>query len=129
MPKLKVISNGVARVRAQLPEASKQLRLPISPSILHQLKHLWLPRKENPDIIMLWAACTLAFFGFFRLGELTVPSASAFDPSIHLTPTDVAIDDRADPKLVQVHLKVSKTDQGRKGISIFLGKTGMTFAR
>ena len=124
MPKLKVISNGVARVRAQLPETGKQIRLPISPSILRQLKHLWFPRREDPDIIMIWAACTMAFFGFFHLGELTVPSASAFDPSTHLTPMDVAIDDRANLNLVQVHLKVSKTDQGRKGISIFLGKTG-----
>ena len=73
---------------------------------------------------MMWAACTMAFFGFFGLGEITVPSEEAFDPSAHLTPSDIAIDDRDNPTLVQVYLKVSKTDQGRKGISIFLGKTG-----
>ena len=65
----------------------------------------------------------MAFFGFFRLGEITVPSEEAFDPSTHLTPSDIAIDDRDNPTLVQVYLKVSKTDQGRKGISIFLGET------
>ena len=72
---------------------------------------------------MMWAACTMAFFGFFGLGEITVPSEEAFDPSAHLTPSDIAIDDQDNPTLVQVYLKVSKTDQGRKSISIFLGKT------
>ena len=71
--------------------------------------------------IMLWEVCTRVFFGFFCMGELTVPSTSAFDPSTHLTLRDIA---REDPSVVQIHLKVSKTDQERKGISIFIGKMG-----
>lgn len=46
------------------------------------------------------------------------------NPSVHLTPADIAIDDRDNPSLIQVHLKVSKTDQLRKGISVFVGSTG-----
>jgi hypothetical protein len=72
---------------------------------------------------MLWAACTTAFFGFFRLGEITAPSAALFDPTTHLTPADIAIDYRETPSLVQIHLKISKTDQERKGISVFIGST------
>ncbi len=74
---------------------------------------------------MLWAACTTAFFGFFRLGELTTPSDITFDPATHLSPGDIAIDCREEsPSLVQVHLKVSKTDQQRQGVSVFIGSTG-----
>ena len=113
MPKL---SNGVARARAKSSAVVERTRLPISPLILHQLKSLWSPTQDDPNTIMLWAACTMAFLGFFRLGEITVPSEEAFDPSTHLTPSDIAIDDRDNPTLVQVYLNVSKTDQGRKGI-------------
>ena len=69
---------------------------------------------------MLWAACPRAFFGFFRMGTAT----TSFDPSTHITIRDIAIDKRDNPSLIQIHLKVSKTDQERKGLSIFIGKTG-----
>jgi hypothetical protein len=42
-------------------------------------------------MVMLWAACTTAFFGFFRLGEITAPSAALFDPTTNLTQADIAI--------------------------------------
>ena len=58
------------------------------------------------------------------MGELTVPSPAAFDPSTHIIIRDIAIDKRDNPSLIQIHLKVSKTDQERKGVSIFIGKTG-----
>ena len=46
---------------------------------------------------MLWAACTLAFFGFFRSGEITVPSDQEFDPTVHLTTDDVLVDSHNSP--------------------------------
>lgn len=125
MPKLKLVTNGVTRVKSKQPASSTGTsRLPITPTILHQIKQVWSQDNANTDLIMLWAACTTAFFGFFRMGELTVPSPTAFDPSTHLTMQDIAIDKRDSPSLVQIHLKVSKTDQERKGVSIFIGKTG-----
>ena len=125
MPKLKLVTNGVTRAKAKQPSSSTgPSRLPITPTILHQIKQVWSKDNANPDIIMLWAACTTAFFGFFRMGELTVPSPAAFDPSTHITIRDIAIDKRDNPSLIQIHLKVSKTDQERKGVSIFIGKTG-----
>ena len=58
------------------------------------------------------------------MGELTVLSPTAFHPSTHITIRDILIDKRDNPSLIQIHLKVSKTDQERKGVSIFIGKTG-----
>ena len=60
---------------------------------------------------MLWAAATMCFFGFFHSGELTVPSMSSFDSTRHLAWGDVSIDNRESPKIMEVYLKRSKTDQ------------------
>ena len=42
--------------------------------------------------MMLWAACTMCFFGFLRSGEIVAPTAYNFDPSYHLTIKDITID-------------------------------------
>ena len=65
------------------------------------------------DERMLWAAAKACFFGFFRAGEITVPSDSAFDSAVHLSFADVAVDNLAQPK---IHLKVSKTDPFGRGV-------------
>ena len=72
---------------------------------------------------MLWAACCLAFFGFLRIGEMTVPSDQKFDPSCHLIVKDIAIDNPKLPTVVRVTIKQSKTDPFRRGVDLFLGKT------
>ena len=110
MPRLRLV---------QSTHASKQatkIRLPITPAILIKLKKHWTPRKSDPDIIMLWAAAVLCFFGFFRAREITIPTVSGFDHSKYLAWGDVATDDA-------VQLKRSKTDQLGKGIDIYIGKT------
>ena len=119
MPKLKMVKAGIARAKAKTPKDHQ--RLPITPHILRQIRNLWYTQATDPDIIMLWAACTMAFFGFFRLGELITPSDTVFDPATHLTLKDVTIDQRENPSLVQVRLKVSKTDQERRGVSVLIG--------
>ena len=72
---------------------------------------------------MLWAAVTLAFFGFLRSGEMTVPSDSAFDPAAHLTFDNVKVDNITNPTLLKIRLKASKTDPFRNGIDIVVGRT------
>ena len=64
---------------------------------------------------MLWAACTTAFFSFCRSGEITVNSKS-YDPNSHLSYDDLRIDNKKHPKIIAIHLKVSKIDQGKKGV-------------
>ena len=72
---------------------------------------------------MLWAAAMLCFFGFFRTGEITVPSQTSFDSSQHLAWGDIAIDDRSSPKVLKIHLKKSKCNQLGRGVDVFIGRT------
>jgi len=79
------------------------------------MRSIWERDPHNFDHIMLWAACTLCFFGFLRSGEISVPSDNCYDP---------AVDNLSDPSVLQVRIKASKTDPFRKGVDIFLGRTG-----
>ena len=63
------------------------------------------------------------FFGFFRAGEICIPTLNSFDASKHLSWGDVAIDSSAAPQCLKVHLKRSKMDQLDKDVDIFIGKT------
>ena len=72
---------------------------------------------------MMWAAAMVCFFGFFRLGEITVPSVAAFDPTVHLAWGDVAVDNPTRPGSIRIRLKRSKCDQFGSGINVYLGST------
>ncbi len=69
---------------------------------------------------MLTAAYTLAFFGFLRCGELTVPSWKQFNPRRHPTRADIHLSENH----LTYHLKFSKTDQLATGMQICIGTTG-----
>ena len=123
LPRLGLLQAGVKRVRAERGATVKR-RLPITPHHLRQIREVWNARAADMDITMLWAAVTSCFFGFFRAGEITVPSAAAFDPAVHLAWGDVAVDNVSNPSVVRVHLKRSKCDQFGNGVDVFLGRTG-----
>ena len=62
-------------------------------------------------------------FWFLRSGEVTVPSEAVYDSSVHLNMADVAVDSIQTPSTIRLRIKASKTDQFRKGVDIFLGRT------
>ena len=72
------------------------------------------------DDVLFWAARCLAYFGFLRSSEFTVPTANAFSPYLHLSVNDITVDRRVDPSQNQVNIKVSKTDPFRHGCIIAL---------
>jgi len=76
---------------------------------------------DNSDDVMFWAACTLAYFGFLRSSEFTVPNLAGFDPSLHLAVGDIAVDSTSNPSCLRVHIKASKTDPFRQGCFIHIG--------
>ena len=54
------------------------------------------------DDVLFWTACCLAYFGFLRSSEFTVPHSDAYTPALHLSHENVAFDRRVNPSSIQV---------------------------
>ena len=112
---LKLVLRGIQRKQTQ--SQCKTPRLPITPQILADLlKHLGCDSTiPSQDRLMLKAAMSLAFFGFLRVSELTVPA-------YHTSRQILA---RRDIQFLGHQLKVflthSKTDQFGQGSVITVG--------
>ena len=76
--------------------------------------------------ILIWAACSLAFFGFLRVSEFMIPGDANYDDECHLSLADVSFDNCNNPQLLRVKLKQSKIYPFRRGVDIYLGATGRT---
>ena len=123
LPILKRVQDGIRRVRAQ-QGSPQRLRLPITTDILAKIQ-LHLLASTSPDRQMMWAVAALAFFGFFRLGELLPESAPTGQSPNPLLWGDVAINNHSCPSMVQIHLRRSKCDQFGAGVDIIVGRTGL----
>ena len=121
MVRLEPVLRGIKLVQCHRSQPQRG-RLPITLELLRKMKQLW--GSGSWDHAMLWAAASLCFFGFFRSGEITVPSRASFDPEVHLVFKDVTVDSHENPKLIKVRLKASKTDPFRAGVNVFVGATG-----
>ena len=124
MPMLKRVQAGIARLR-MLKGTAPRVRLPITPHVLSRI-HDFLSSSPDQDKTVIVAVATTAFFGFFRLGELLPTSTAAFNPTTDLAWGDVAVDNRQNPRMLQIHLKTSKTQQFGPGVDVVLGTTGTT---
>ena len=124
LPLLKRIQAGISRTRLQRGNTTpKRIRLPITIHTLERIREA-LFTSDEPNRVVLWAVASVAFFGFFRLGELLPDSVGAFNPSTSLAWGDVSMDDQAAPRMIQVHLKRSKCDQFGAGSDVVVGVTG-----
>ena len=123
-PHLQQVLKGVKKIQAitKPPRA----RLPITLSIMTDIKHLLLQKPQSYDNIMLWAACCLTFFGFLRVSEFTVPAQGQYDHTTHLSFADVSIDNKHSPQLLRIQIKQSKTDPFCQGVDVYLGRTEET---
>jgi len=74
----------------------------------------------------MYAACSLAFFAFLRVGEFTVPGDNLFYKSCHLSFNSITINNRDDPRYLKLTIKQSKTDTFSKGVCVYLGATNNT---
>lgn len=114
------VLRGIKRVQG--PVSYK--RLPITDDLMHII--FGSLTVNNPDHEMFWAACTLAYFGFLRAAEFTVPNADVFNPQLHLQLSDLSFDSHDHPTCLRVHLKTSKTDPFRQGCDIHIGQGSST---
>ena len=120
-PRLEQVLRGIKKEQGRT--RPQRVRLPITTQIMTQIYSVLEKSPTAYQSIMLWAACRTAFFGFLRVGEMTVPSQEAFDSSVHLSIEDVAVDSKSNPTTVWLTIKQSKTDPFRMGINLCLGHT------
>ena len=114
--RLQRVLRGIKRTQGD----SSSLRLPITDDIMMVIfRALDL---THPDHCMFWAACNLAYFGFLRSAEFTVPNLASYVPAIHLGVADVAVDSHSSPSCLRLRIKASKTDPFRKGCFVHIGK-------
>ena len=107
----------------QLHNKPLKQRLPITATIMTRIHSTVAQNPIEYHSTMIWAACSLAFFGFFRCVEFTIPSASDFDPQAHLTNDDIVIDNHIALSTIRMRVKQSKTDPFCEVVYLFLGKT------
>ena len=120
-PRLEMVLRGIKKDKSL---TAPRPRLPITIEIMRKIKETLSLSPSDHDNIMMWAACALAFFGFLRCSEFTVPNQEEYCPDTHLSPQDLTIDSRTSPTMIQVTIKQSKTDPFRVGCKLCLGKTG-----
>lgn len=116
---LKKILRGILRYQGQ----RKILCQPVTPGVLLSIRPLlqaWLGPK---DYSMVWAAFTLAFYGFLRCSEFTYQGVSTFSSRLDLCTECVSFyPSLAYPQHMTVTLKSSKTDSFRAGQSLIIAR-------
>ena len=119
MPRLQNTLRGIKRTLG----LARRNRHPITLFILDNFFRLLVPSYSlDIDTIMLWAAFTLAFFGFLRCSELTCNGH--FDRNVHLPREDITFfPNIMNPKHMQVRIKKSKTDPFRQTALITIAKS------
>ena len=106
--------------RDQLRSNPQHERLPITAVRIHAVL---VQSKQYYYSIMMWAACCVVFLAFYTHSKFTMPSAHDYNPTVHLSLRDIAIDSHTSPTVVRINIKQSKTDLFRKGIQLSLGTT------
>ena len=122
MPHLQYVVLDIRLEEARLNRQPRQ-RLPVTIEVLRKIHSILSLDPNNFNNIMLWAAYLLSFFGFLRLGEVTIPDQNSYDPQVHLNFQDISADNPTLPSLLQIRIKTSKTDPFCQGVRICVGKT------
>ena len=122
-PQLKMVLRGTRQAHL---DRTSHTRQPITRAVLHrllyQVRHSHKLHKHDKH--MLTAAFLLAFFGFLRLSEFTIPSRLRFNPRTHPTKASVS----CKRKYYAFTIKASKTDQLHQGHKIYILHSHEKFA-
>ena len=120
MPRLHQILKGIKLQTARLGKSTR-LCIPITLSILWELKSIRLSGNPSYDDLMLWAATVATFFTFCRSEEVTVENEKLYDPTVHLSDSSIAADSSVSPNVSFLNIKQFKTNQFRKGVKLVIG--------
>lgn len=113
---LKKLLTGFERNRKRV-----DTRLPITPQLLGKIINICPYICANKfESCLFSAAFSLAYFGFFRVGELTACSKRAM---IHALPfSSVSFTDNN--RTLEIYIPHSKTDQSGRGATVFIPEVG-----
>jgi len=117
-PRLEQVLYGIKKEQAVTCQV--QVRLPITIEIMHQIYGVLSRSPIEYQPIMLWAAYCAAFFGFLRVGEMTLPNQESFDDSVHLSLRGISVDSRSNTTTIWLTVKQSKTDPFSAGVKLCL---------
>ena len=119
MHQLHLLLRGTKRALGDM--GRRKPRFPVTIPILRKIRSFIQTQYQNPtDRKMLWAACSLPFFAFLRSSEYTSPSTQTYDKQSTLQFADVKLR----KSRLLLHVKVSKTDPFREGVTLSIAKTG-----
>ena len=118
-PRLEHVLRGIRHVLS-LKSPIRLPRLPVTQNLMLLIRTSL--NLTNFDHAMFWAAFCTAWFVFWHVSEFTSPP-SGFDPAVHLSLNDVAVDCHLHPSAVFLTIKASKTDPFRKGVQLYLLRT------
>ena len=115
-----LLSYTIKGIRCQQGDQVRT-RLPITTSTLRLLK---LRLQGFPSCLqdkrMLWAALSVAFYGFLHSSEFTCQAVNSFDHDRTLLKQDVTLE----ASRASLRIKTSKTDPFHHGVTVHLAQTG-----
>lgn len=102
----------------KIQPSMKPTRIPITVKVLKLIKtELRATNYGNPDKLMIWLLCTIAFAGGFRCGELLCKKETEFDPKKDLLNRDMKLVririDNKEVESIQVKLKTQKSKKAK----------------
>ena len=116
--RLKQTLRGIERKHFTSPKR----KMPITFDLLCKI-HPFVNFLSSNDIVF-WSAITCGHFLLLRASEFTVNGNEPFDPSRHLTLSDVnSHQSPTGEHYWTVRLKQSKTDQRREGVTLYMSHT------
>ena len=105
---LKGRANMEARGTSSMEESSSK-RLAMTIPLMKLLKaRIRLSDMDGESKLMLWAVCTMLFFGAFRINELVSRTESCFDPDHTLLTKDVQLNEKRGESSLSITLKCPK---------------------
>lgn len=108
-------ANMEACQKRQEGDSSKK-RLPMTVALMKLLKErIRKSELAGETKLMLWAVCSVMFFGAFRIGELVSKTESCFDPDHTLLTRDVQLNETSKGNSLSITLKCPKENKAGEG--------------
>ena len=79
---------------------------------------------DRHNAAMLWAASSLCFFGFLKMGGVVVPP-TGYDPEVHLSVGDARVNSRSLPEWMEACINASKADPFCREVAVYVCVTGI----